>query len=430
MDGLNVLVLHNLGRPELSPAFLLNHVFALQRNFPVHRYLYHDAALPLPAYVAEVEFDAIILDVSFLCARWAGDEFFENRKRAYSFVRDSSAVKLAFPQDEYDCHILLDEWMCDWKVDVVFSVISSGWDVLYPKYHEFGDIRLGYTGYVDESLLDRWRKPFAQRRIDIGYRARKLPPYFGRVGENKWTIGRDVAIAAAKFGIKADIALGDAGTLLGEDWLEFINDSKFTLGASSGSSLLDPRGDIQRDVRAFARKHPDASFGEVEAHCFPGMDGKHMFTAISPRVLEAALLDSCQILVDGDYSGIVKPWEHFIPLRSDASNFDEVHSAMRDPELVSRMILQCREAVLSVDDLRYKNKATKILDLIGDLKTRKNVVSSPAAIDNVLGRYRDEMDEKYRTLWRRQRLRRKLVSSLEGYPWLLDVLRKTKRLVT
>jgi hypothetical protein len=69
----------------------------------------------------------------------------------YAFVAESDAVKLAFPQDEYDCHQLLDDWMYDWKVDVVFSVIASGWDVLYPRYHRVGDIRLGYTGYIDEA---------------------------------------------------------------------------------------------------------------------------------------------------------------------------------------------------------------------------------------------------------------------------------------
>jgi hypothetical protein len=78
------------------------------------------------------------------------------------------------------------------------------------------------------------------------------------------------------------------------------------------------------------RVTPDAPFEEVEKNCFPGLDGKYNFTAISPRVLEAAMLGSAQILVDGEYSGIVKPGEHFIPIRPDASNFPEVLDAMAD----------------------------------------------------------------------------------------------------
>jgi hypothetical protein len=152
---------------------------------------------------------------------------------------------------------------------------------------------------------------------------------------------------------------------MGDAWLNFIGDSKFTLGANSGSSLLDPTGSIQRSVRTYLASHPDASFEEVEKSCFPGLDGKYSFTAISPRVLEAALLGSAQILVDGEYSGIVKPGEHFIPIRPDASNFPEVLDAWPTGRLVDGMIRRCREAVLSVDALRYKNKARMILNLSG-----------------------------------------------------------------
>ena len=427
MSRLNILVLHCLGNPALAPAFLTHHVFALSRNCPSHNYLYHDASLPLPAYVAEQNFDAIILDVSFLTARWAGEEYFTARKNAYSFVRDSSAVKIAFPQDEYDCNELLDEWMCEWRVDVLFSVISSGWDVLYPRYHMLGEIRLGYTGYIDETLIDRPLKPFIDRSIDIGYRAKKLPPYFGRIGETKWTIGRDVESHARLAGLKVDIDVGEKGTLFGEAWLNFIDNSKFTLGANSGSSLLDPRGLIQQRVRSYLADNPGAAFGDVEAACFPGVEGQYNFTAISPRVLEAALLCSAQILVEGDYSGVVKSGEHFIPIRSDASNFVDVLDTMSDLSGVEKMIKRCREAVLSIEALRYRNKAKLTLELIGDFVSRKSTGSNQARIEAVIKKYAEEMQGKYRSQWRRQFVRKKLVQAITPYPKLHEALRLMAR---
>ena len=102
---------------------------------------------------------------------------------------------------------------------------------------------------------------------------------------------------------------------------------------------------------------------------------------------------------------------------------------MRDKGLVARMIAQCREAVLCIDDLRYKNKAEKIVDLIVELKAKKGVVSNSTAISKVLLRYHEEMDRRYLLLWQRQRLRGSLVSGLKEYPWLLKALRKVKRLV-
>jgi hypothetical protein len=427
MGKLNILVLHSLGNPKLAPRFLAKHVFSLQENFPEHNYLYHDAALAIPEYVKQTRFDAILLDVTFLCARWAGGAYFKKRLADYAFVANSDAVKVAFPQDEYDCHQLLDDWMCDWKVDVVFSVIASGWDVLYPRYHLVGDIRLGYTGYIDETLLNWAPKALEDRPIDIGYRARKLPPYFGRLGENKWTIGRDVAARGRDARLRVDIELGDQGTLLGNAWLNFIGNSKFTLGANSGSSLLDPTGSIQRSVRSYLASHRDASFEEVEKNCFPALDGKYSFTAISPRVLEAALLGSAQILVDGEYSGIVKPGEHFIPIRRDASNFPEVLDAMADRPLVEGMIRRCREAVLSVDALRYKNKARMILNLVREMTAHKRPGSNGDKVRQVIARYASEMQPKYQSCWRRQNYRARLVKALAPYPRLHQMLRSAKQ---
>jgi hypothetical protein len=427
-DQLNILVLHALGDPEFAPAFLKSHVFALQNCCPEHNYLYHDAALPLPPYVRDAEFDAVLIDVTFLTARWAGESFYRCRREEYAFVSESPAVKIAFPQDEYDCHLTLDEWMCDWRVDVVYSVIPSSWDVLYPQFHSVGEIRLGYTGYIDEALIDRPRKPFAQRRIDIGYRARKLPPYFGKVGENKWTIGRDVLAAASETGLKTDIVLGESGTLFGDAWLDFISDSKFTLGANSGSSLLDPYGGIQRAVKAHLAEHPKATFDEVEAAVFPGLDGLPM-TAISPRVLEAALLESGQILVDGDYSSIVQPWEHYIPIRPDASNAREVFDAMKDARAVHGMISRCREAVLSVDDLRYRTKARKVIELVGELKTRKGLGSDSRSIERAIKRYHEEMDGRLTKIWAQQRFKRTAIQKLSRYPSFYSFLRRAKKAV-
>ena len=426
IDRLNILVLHRLGNPDLAPNFLRHHVFSLKANFPHHNYIYHDTALSLPQYVRDTAFDAIILDVTFLCARWASTRIFEEIKDSYQFVKYSDAVKIAFPQDEYDCNELLDDWMCDWRVDLVVSVISTQWEVLYPRYHKIGVVRLGYTGYVDESLINMERQPFLDRPIDIGYRARKLLPYFGRIGETKWTIGRNVALLCEKARLTANIVLGDSGTLVGQAWLDFINNCKFTLGANSGSSLLDPRGDIQHRVRIYLLKHPDASFEEVEDHCFKGLDGQHEFTAISPRILEAALLESCQILVEGEYSGIIKPWEHYIPIRPDASNFADVLGAMRDRSLVDRLNKNCRAAILDVNDLRYLHKARKVIETIGDIATRKGVTSKSAHVERIMALYDRDMKEKYKRYWRRQSFRRKAIKLIDRYPVISRLVRSAR----
>lgn len=366
MGQLKVLILHSLGDPEKSPISLKNHVFALQKYCPEHEYVFHDTTTDRPWSLTGLEVDAIILDVTFLCARWAEGGGFHRLKRDYAFIADCTALKLAFPQDEYDCNELLDEWMCEWRIDVVFSVIAQHWDILYPKYSRTGEIRLAYTGYIDDSLAQIQPSPWDARWIDIGYRARKLPPYFGRLGEVKWQIGEIVKRLCIDSNLVNDIVTGDRGTLTGEAWLDFINNSKFTLGSNSGSSLLDPRGNIQRKVRRYIAEHPNASFDEVEKACFLGLDGRNEFTAISPRVIEAGMLGSCQILVEGYYSGIIKPWEHYIPIKADASDFDKVLEAMQDRELTDRLIACCRATLLDTSALHYRSYANEVIRLIAE----------------------------------------------------------------
>ena len=428
MEPLNILVLHRLGDPSLAPAFLQQHVFSMAQHTP-HQILFHDTSLDLPQWVKDTAFDAIVLDVTFLCARWAPGDFFQRQLQAYEFVKYSDAVKIACPQDEYDCHALLDNWMVDWKVDTVFSVISSFRDILYPRYSQTGSIRLAYTGYISDALMAQKVKPFEDRTIDLGYRARKLPPYFGRIGETKTSIGVAVQALAAGTDLHADIALGSGGTLVGQQWLDFINNSKFTLGSNSGSSLLDPVGAIQRKVRAYLRARPGATFDEVEAHCFAGLDGRYAFTAISPRVMEAAVLESAQIMVDGHYSGLLRPDEHYIPIRADASNFDEVRRKMADVSAVARMRRVCKEALLDVPALRADYRAKEISKVIEGHLSHRVRARSTEQVAGVIQRYAHEVKPRYAKHWKRALLRAKLVGVIDQYPGVSRMVRKSHEAV-
>ena len=57
------------------------------------------------------------------------------------------------------------------------------------------------------------------------------------------------------------------------------------------------------------------------------------YRTISPRHLEAAAFRVCQILFEGRYAGLLEPMVHYIPLRKDFSNLDEVLDRFRDADL-------------------------------------------------------------------------------------------------
>src|SRR5690606_3422536 len=48
-------------------------------------------------------------------------------------------------------------------------------------------------------------------------------------------------------------------------------------------------------------------------------------------------LRTAMVLYEGNYSGILKPWRHFIPLQKDFGNFNEVVAALRDDGLLQQI---------------------------------------------------------------------------------------------
>ena len=174
-------------------------------------------------------------------------------------------------------------------------------------------------------------------------------------------------------------------------------------------SLLDPTGTIRRCVEQQLIRRPAATFEEIEARCFPGEDGRHAFTAISPRNLEAALARTVQIATPGAYSGVLSAGEHYLPLSPDCANAAEVVAQMRDAQLVDRVATRAREAVLDVPALRAANHATRLVSQIADGAAGKRVsATAPAEMQRVLDRYHREVGSRTAGFWQRRRRRARL----------------------
>ena len=396
---LKILVLHRLGDPRTWRTSMVEHELCLPLGAPDNDYIVHNAALPLPPFVRDIAFDGIVLCQTFLSLR-RDPPSYRRALEEYAFIAGSPAFKIGLPQDDYDCSAVLDEWLSNWKVDLVYPVVSNHWDVLYPRYRQQGKLRLGFTGYINQQMRDRWvsPKPHAQRGIDVSYRAAKLAPNFGRLGHLKGVIGDRFIAAARGRDLNLDISTDPRATIVGSRWHDFIEDSRFVLGVNSGSSVLDPDGAINFRVYDYLVRNPQASFEEVEAACFPGVDGRHVFTAISPRNLECALIESAQILTPGDYSGMLQARAHYIPVEPDLSNADEVFEAMRDVVTVTRMARDCKEALLSQEALRVEHR---VAEMIGEIAAAARGQAQPQQA--LFTRYRAHMEKEEVSHWRRRR---------------------------
>jgi hypothetical protein len=132
------------------------------------------------------------------------------------------------------------------------------------------------------------------------------------------------------------------------------------LGVESGASVFDFAGEIERKVRAHLRRHPDASYDELEQLYFLGHEGKIRLNQISPRCFEAAALRTLMVLYEGDYSGILKPWRHYVPLKKDHSNMAEVVSVLRDPAKIAEITERAYQEIACEHRYSYAGFVAKV----------------------------------------------------------------------
>lgn len=303
------------------------------------RILYRNAIDPAPPWLAWTAPDLCVLDTTFLShARWYFS--FAEYRRRFRWVAKLRCPKVALPQDEYDHAAVMEDWLLELGVTSVYSCFGPDqWETLYPQLRQRATLHETLTGFIEEdaaAALAGRIVPHSQRPQDIVYRAKKLPYWLGSHGQLKHRIAEVVQERAGELGLRTDISTRPEDTIFGPGWLEFLMSGRAVIGAESGSSVLDARGEIQRRISQLLAEQPRLTFDEVDAQMPNGWDS-YAFFAISPRHLEAVITKTAQVLVEGRYSGVLEPERHYIPVRSDFSNLGEALARLQDVEAVEAM---------------------------------------------------------------------------------------------
>jgi hypothetical protein len=195
----------------------------------------------------------------------------------------------------------------------------------------------------------------------VGYRAYRATPSLGRHGFLKTQIAKVFQEAAPREGLTVDISNRHEDAFVGDGWYRFLLRCKYTIGVEGGSSVLDRDGSITKKTEEYLDQHPGASFEEVEAACFPGLDGQLKLFALSPRHLEACATRTCQVLIEGDYNGILAPWKHYIPLQRDFGNLDEVLRLIKEDTLRADITENAYRDIVASGAYSYRGFANSVV---------------------------------------------------------------------
>jgi hypothetical protein len=327
---------------------------------------YANLAFGFPTYLKDIEFDLIVFTDMFLSKRNLL-RFFDKAVEYCQPLKGVSAKKIAVPQDEFYYTDVLNHFINAFGVEHIFSVApESEWGKIYPLVDR-DKVKIDFvlTGYLDDEIVkfyDGLSRENISRDIDIGYRSTPLRYSLGRFGYLKGRIAEVFNEHAPQFDLKTDISTQPKDTKLGLDWYRFLASCKYFIGVESGASLLDPDGSIYHNVNAYLEQNPDADFDEVEQNCFKGLDENLHLYALGPRHLEACAARTCQILVEGHYGGLLKPGTHYIPLKKDFSNIDEVLRIVKDDKLRSGIVESAYQDVVASRKWTYREFVKFILD--------------------------------------------------------------------
>jgi hypothetical protein len=270
----------------------------------------------------------VILHYSLFAAYRLDDDF-------RTYLKATDAYKVAFFQDDFtgcqDRFAFLDEH----GIDCVYTSLEpQHFDAVYGRYTSVSKVRYTLTGYVSDDLrayAERFGKPDEERTVDVGYRGRPLPAYLGRGAQEKEMIGRRFRELAAGTGLRLDIKGAEADRLYGDAWHRWIADCRTVLGVESGASAVDLEDEVMTEYRELVKRGIKPTVDDLTT--LERWDFAIDERTISPRHFEAAALRVCQVLFEGRYAGVMEPGRHYIALRKDFSNFDEVVAAIRDPDV-------------------------------------------------------------------------------------------------
>jgi len=352
------------------------------RRYSKYDIMYVNAAFPVPIKILQkVKIDAVVFHTIFLGSmRWNKD-LYSIFSEKFKYLKLVECVKIAIPQDEFLNTEILNNFINEFGVtDILTCSNRRDWNYIYNKVDKKKvKFRTVLTGYIDEETVQRVNnlsKNIGTRDIDIGYRAWKAEYWLGELGTYKVIVANECMKLAKRLGLKVDISLNDSDTFHGDEWFKFLLKCKSTVGVEGGASVLDRYGDIRVEVNKYVKDHPNATFQEVRKKYFDKKDGRLHLACISPRHLEACITKTCQFLIEGTYSGILKPWEHFIPIKRDFSNLKKVLALLKNTKYIQKITEAAYKDIIQSNKYTYRKFIKTIESDIIEKSENKRVVNS------------------------------------------------------
>lgn len=335
MKKLNLLLLCNKPAKYVDANTIIDHIEAFER-YSEHTIWTLSMTGDFSKALDLQRFDGIIIHYSLSIL---GENYLSQRTK--QLLRDYTGLKIIFVQDEYRKIDLMISQLHYLGIHILFTCFPEPEiDRIYspeslPGVAKYNNL----TGYIPEWMLQLTHVPrIAQRPLHIGYRGRQLPFWYGELGFEKSNIVDQWQTKVDPKLYNYDVSYRERDRFYGKKWINFLTQCKASLGVESGASVMDFTGALEKEIDLYQLAHPNASFHEVQQRFLLPYEKQYQLNQISPRCFEAIALKTALVLYEGDYSGILSPEQHYIVLKKDFSNIDEVLAKLSDNAYLQALV--------------------------------------------------------------------------------------------
>jgi hypothetical protein len=202
---------------------------------------------------------------------------------------------------------------------------------------------------------------FEKRRITIGGRSDVYPSFL--LDESRNAIDHFLRkVGKLRPGIIVDYSTRLQDRFDRKGWSAFLGQCQFTISSEAGGIYVDKTDRLQHSIERYLKGHPVVPVEEVREQFREQLRVLPSGKCISSRHFEAIGTQTCQILAEGHYSGIIQPNVHYIELKKDHSNIEEVLRSMEN----RRRVREITEAVfrLVVSEHTYSHRVEELFRVL------------------------------------------------------------------
>ena len=199
--------------------------------------------------------------------------------------------------------------------------------------------------------------PELSKEYDIVFSGAKYGVFIGDQERNN--LIKTIANLTPKF--KNKINIGRNTNLPRNLWVELLQSAKATVGAEAGTYYLDRNGSLLEQSKEFVKQNPDTSLDVLLEKIFDNTSVDYVSgKAISSRHFEPVGTKTCQILLEGEFNGVLIEGEHYISVKKNFSNLREAIDFYLDIDLRNEIVEKTYSYIL--ENHTYKHRVKSIIN--------------------------------------------------------------------